>query len=338
MAPGYTEYFAGGLVTTAPDGLAVRRRTVRLAAGRHALRVTAQGGGSGQLFRLRHITGATRAADVAEAVRAARAADDVVLFAYEDATEGQDRTTLALPGNQERLIEAVTRANPRTTVVLNTSSATSMPWLEGTGAVLQMYYPGQEGAAATAAVLFGERDPGGRLTQTFPADDAHHPVAADPRRYPGVDGVQQYSEGVHTGHRWYDAHGVRPLFPFGHGLSYTSFAYEDLDARPARGGLDVSLTVRNTGRRDGIAVPQVYVGPSPDLRLDQPVRALAGYRRLALRAGERRRITVHVSARTLSCWDPVRHDWVPGTGRRTVWAGASSGDLALRTSADVRSV
>ncbi|MGP2440062.1 beta-glucosidase [Streptomyces sp. JW3] len=336
MAPGYTEYFPGGLLTTAPDGLAVRRRTLRLGAGRHRLRITASGGERGQTFRLRHLTGATRAADVTEAVRAARAADDVVLFAYEDATEGQDRTTLALPGGQNRLIEAVTRANPRTTVVLNTSGAVLMPWLAGTGAVLQMYYPGQEGAAATAAVLYGECDPGGRLTQTFPAADDRHPVAGDPRRYPGVAGTEEYREGVHIGHRWYDRHGVRPLFPFGHGLSYTSFAYTGPVARPVRdGGLDVTFTVRNTGDRDGVTVAQVYVGPSPDLALDQPVRALAGYRRLALRAGERRRVTVRAGARTLSCWDVRRHDWVLGTGRRAVWIGTSSADLRLRTSADV---
>lgn len=328
-APGLTEYFAGGLVSVAPDGLAVRRRSLRLTAGTHRLRITAKGGKEGQTFRLRHITGATRAADVAGAVRAARAAHSVVLFAYEDATEGQDRTTLALPGNQERLIEAVTAANPRTTVVLNTSSATAMPWLERTAAVLQMYYPGQEGAAATAAVLFGDRDPGGRLTQTFPVDDDRHPVAGDPLRYPGVSGVQEYTEGVHVGHRWYDARDVAPLFPFGHGLSYTSFAYEDLRARRRGDGLEVSFTVRNTGRRDGIEVAQVYVGPSPDLRLDQAVRVLGGYRRLALRAGERRRVAVRVDARTLSSWDAERHGWVLGTGRRTVWAGASSRDLRL---------
>ncbi|MFB8776071.1 beta-glucosidase family protein [Streptomyces broussonetiae] len=337
MAPGFGEYFMGGLVTAAPDGLTVRRRTLDLAAGPHRLRITAEGGTAGQRFRLRRITGATRAADVDEAVRAARAARQVVLFAYEDATEGQDRTTLALPGNQERLIEAVTAANPRTTVVLNTSSATSMPWLGRTGAVLQMYYPGQEGAAATAAVLFGDRDPGGRLTQTFPADDDHHPTAADPLRYPGVDGVQEYSEGVHIGHRWYDARGVRPLFPFGHGLSYTSFSYGGLTARRDGRGVRVSFTVRNTGRRGGIAVPQVYVGPSPDLELDQPVRVLGGYRRLALAAGERRRVTVRVTERTLSSWDAGRHDWVLGTGRRMVWVGASSADLRLRVSAEVAS-
>ncbi|MFE6281513.1 beta-glucosidase [Streptomyces sp. NPDC057877] len=335
VAPRFGEYFMGGLVTTAPDGLAVRRRTRRLTAGPHRLRITAKGGKDGLLFRLRRITSATRASDVAEAVRAARAARQVVLFAYEDATEGLDRATIALPGNQERLIEAVTAANPRTTVVLNTSSATSMPWLRRTGAVLQMYYPGQEGAAATAAVLFGDRDPGGRLTQTFPADDAHHPTAADPHRYPGVDGVQRYSEGVHVGHRWYDQRGVRPLFPFGHGLSYTSFAYGELAVRREERGVEVSFTVHNTGGRDGIAVPQVYVGPSPELRLDQPVRALGGYRRLAVRAGERRRVTVRVAERTLSSWDPRRHDWVLGTGRRAVWVGASSRDLRLRTSVEI---
>ncbi|MER7179382.1 glycoside hydrolase family 3 N-terminal domain-containing protein [Streptomyces hyaluromycini] len=335
LAAGYGEYFSGGLVAVAPDGLGVRRKTLRLARGAHTLKITADGGDSGLLFRLRRSTGATRAQDVADAVAAARAARHAVLFAYEDATEGLDRTTVALPGHQEELIRAVTAANPRTTVVLNTSSCTSMPWLAETGAVLQMYYPGQEGAAATAAVLFGDSDPGGRLTQSFPADDEHHPVAGDPRRYPGVDGVEEYSEGIHAGYRWYDAQGVRPLFPFGHGLSYTSFAYSDPRARWTRDGLEVTFTVHNTGRRAGTDVPQVYVGPSPDLRLDQAVRVLGGYRRLALRAGERRRVTVRVAARTLSSWDARHHRWTLGTGRRTVWIGASSGDLRLRTGARV---
>ena len=329
VATGLAEYFAGGLVSAAPDGLTVRRKTLDLAAGGHRLEITAKGGSKGQTFRLRRVTGTTRAQDVAEAVEAARAAHDVVLFAYEDATENQDRTTIALPGHQTQLIEAVTAVNPRTTVVLNTSSSTSMPWLKRTAAVLQMYYPGQEGAAATAAVLFGDCDPGGRLTQSFPADDDHHPVAGDPRRYPGVNGVEEYSEGVHVGYRWYETEGVRPLFPFGHGLSYTSFAYEELSVERTGDGLDVVFTVRNTGRRDGVDIPQVYVGPSPDLRVDQAVRALGGYQRLALKAGESRRVTVRVDERTLSSWDPRRHGWALGTGRRTVWVGASAGDPRL---------
>ncbi|WP_328869864.1 glycoside hydrolase family 3 C-terminal domain-containing protein [Streptomyces sp. NBC_00287] len=335
LVPGWGEYFMGGYVTTAADGMSVRRKTLTLTKGAHKLEITAQGGDTGQEFRLRRITSATRAGVVAEAVRAARAARQVVLFAYEDATEGQDRTTIDLPGHQAALIEAVTAVNLRTTVVLNTSSATSMPWLERTGAVLQMYYPGQEGAAATAAVLFGECDPGGRLTQTFPVDDDHHPVAGDPRRYPGVDGTEVYSEGIHAGYRWYDAEDERPLFPFGHGLSYTFFDYGEVSAHWHRHGLDVRFTVRNAGRRAGIAVPQVYVGPSPELELDQAAQVLGGYRRLSLKAGERRRVTVRVAARTLSSWDPDRHDWMLGTGRRSVWVGASAGDLRLRTSVEV---
>ncbi|MFJ2399711.1 beta-glucosidase [Streptomyces xanthochromogenes] len=329
-APGLGELFAGGLVSTAPDGLAVRRSSpLRLAAGDHRLVITAKGRDRGQLFRLRRTTGTTRAADVAEAVRAARAADSVVLFAYEDATEGADRTGLALPGHQNELIEAVAAANSRTTVVLNTSSCTTMPWLSRVGAVLQMYYPGQEGAEATAAVLFGDCDPGGRLTQTFPAAEDRHPMAGDPRRYPGVDGTEEYSEGVHLGYRWYEAEGVAPLFPFGHGLSYTSFAYTDLSVRPDGNGLAVRFTVRNTGARTGITVAQVYLGPSPDLRLDQPRRALAGYRRLRLEPGRAQEVTVNISRRSLSSWDGNRHGWVLGTGTREVGVGVSAGEVRL---------
>ncbi|MFJ3905608.1 beta-glucosidase [Streptomyces sp. NPDC090025] len=336
---GVAEYFAGGLLGRAPDGLALRRADRRLSAGAHRLTVTARAGTGRLRFRLRATDGTTRAADTAAAVAAARAAHDVVLFAYEDATEGRDRTGLALPDGQEALISAVTAANPRTTVVLNTSSATTMPWLERTGAVLQMYYPGQEGGRATAAVLFGDADPGGRLTQTFPRTEDAHPTAGDPRRYPGQGGVEEYSEGVHIGHRWYDMRGVEPLFPFGHGLSYTTFRYADLTAVPAADGLHVTFTVVNTGPRTGIEVAQVYVGPSPDLTalgVDQPVRALAGYRRLELAPGERRRVTVPVAARTLSSWDPARHTWVLGTGPREVRVGASSRALPLRTVARVR--
>ncbi|MGW8726911.1 glycoside hydrolase family 3 C-terminal domain-containing protein [Streptomyces sp. NPDC055808] len=329
-APGLGEFFSGGLVGTAPDGLAVRRsKPLRLTAGAHRLAITAKGRDQGQVFRLRRTTGATRAADVAEAVRVARAAAGVVVFAYEDATEGADRTGLALPGHQNELIEAVAAANPRTAVVLNTSSCTTMPWLDGVGAVLQMYYPGQEGAEATAAVLFGDCDPGGRLTQTFPVSEDRHPMAGNPRRYPGVDGTEEYSEGIHLGYRWYEAEGVAPLFPFGHGLSYTTFAYTDLSVRPDGDGLAVRFTVRNTGARTGITVAQVYLGPSPDLRLDQARRALAGYRRLRLEPGRAQEVTVRISRRSLSSWDSGRHAWVLGTGTREVSVGVSAGEPRL---------
>ncbi|CDR16840.1 beta-glucosidase family protein [Streptomyces iranensis] len=334
--PGLGEYFTGGFVSAAPDGLAVRRAAVGLTAGKHRLKVTAKGGGKGLTFRLRRATSATRAADVAGAVRAARAAHSVVLFGYEDATEGRDRATIALPGHQNALIAAVAEANPRTTVVLNTSSCTSMPWLEHTGAVLQMYYPGQEGAAATTALLFGDANPGGRLTQSFPVSDDRHPMAGDPLRYPGVNGREEYSEGVQVGYRWYDAERVRPLFPFGHGLSYTTFAYTGLRLRRRGSGLEAVFTVRNTGRRAGAEVAQVYVGPSPDLPLDQAERSLAGFRRIHLRPGQAREVTVRVAGRVLSSWDSERHGWVLGTGRRTVEVGSSSRDRRLRGHIEVR--
>ncbi|MEV8533323.1 glycoside hydrolase family 3 C-terminal domain-containing protein [Streptomyces sp. NPDC051211] len=337
VRPGATDPSAGSLLATAPDGLTVRRRTLALKAGPHRLALTARGGTRGQRFRLRHTTRATRAADLAEAVKAAKAARSVVLFAYEDATEGTDRTTLGLPGGQPQLIEAVTAANPHTTVVLNTSAGTTMPWLARTGAVLQMYYPGQEGAGATADILFGHADPGGRLTQTFPADEHAHPVAGDPLRYPGVGGRREHTEGIHVGHRWYDEQRVTPLFPFGHGLSYTTWRYEQLAVRPQDGGLRVEFTLRNTGRRKGTEVAQVYLGPSPDLKLDQAVRALAGYRRLSLAPGQAQRITVDIDRRALSSWDPAKHAWVLGSGRREVFVGRSSRELLLRAKTVVRS-
>ncbi|MFD3544480.1 beta-glucosidase [Streptomyces sp. NPDC058655] len=334
---GVAEHPAGGLLAAAPDGLTVRRRTLTLKAGAHRLSVSSPTGAQDRRFRLRHATRATRAADLAEAVKTARAARSVVLFAHEDATGGGDRTSLGLPGGQERLIEAVAAANPRTTVVLNTPSGTTMPWLSRTGAVLQMYYPGQEGAGATADVLFGDVDPGGRLTQTFPVHEEATPVGGDPRRYPGVGGRLEYAEGVHVGHRWYDAQRAAPLFPFGHGLSYTSWQYETLTVRPEHGGLTVEFTVRNTGRRKGTEVAQVYVGPSPELRLDQPVRALAGYRRLTLAPGAAQRVTVTVDPRALSSWDPAVRAWVLGAGRREVFVGRSSRELPLRAKAVVAS-
>ncbi|MER5929180.1 glycoside hydrolase family 3 C-terminal domain-containing protein [Streptomyces sp. NPDC002054] len=337
LFPGPAQPGAGGLLGTAPDGLTVRRHTLALKAGPHRLAVTARGGAGGRRFRLRHTTKATRAADLAEAVRAAKASRSVVLFAHEDAAEGTDRAGLGLPGGQPQLIEAVAAANPRTTVVLHTSSATTMPWLAGTGAVLQMYHPGQEGAGATADLLFGDAEPGGRLTQTFPADERAHPAGGDPLRYPGVGGREEYTEGIQVGHRWYDVQRVAPLFPFGHGLSYTTWQYEQPAVRPEGGGLRVEFTVRNTGRRRGTEVAQVYLGPSPDLKLAQAVRALAGYRRLTLAPGEARRVTVDIDRRTLSSWDPGRHAWVLGTGRREVFVGRSSRELPLRTKTVVRS-
>jgi beta-glucosidase len=259
-----------------------------------------------------------------------------VVFAYDEGTEGTDRSSLALPGHQDELITAVTKANPRTVVVLNTGSSVTMPWLGGTAAVLDMYYPGQEGAEATARLLFGDVDPSGKLTQTFPASEARTPVAGDPKRYPGVDLQEYYSEGIYVGYRWYDKEKVRPLFPFGHGLSYTTFTYSGLTVRPGRNGLEATFTVTNTGRRTGQEVAQLYVGAAPGVSQPQAVRSLAGYQKISLRPGESRRVRIDVNERQLSYWNSTTHRWTVGTGRRTVSVGSSSADLRLNTRVQIK--
>jgi beta-glucosidase len=271
------------------------------------------------------------------AVAAARAAQTAVVFVHDDGTEGADRTTLSLPGGQDELIAAVAAANPRTVVVLNTGAAITMPWLDRTAAVLDMWYPGQAGAEATTALLFGDVNPSGKLTQTFPADESKHPVAGNPLRYPGVDGRQEYSEGIHVGYRWYDQQDVQPLFPFGHGLSYTTFTYSKLSvAQVTDRSVDVTFTVRNSGTRAGKEVAQVYLGPSPNVKLPQAEKSLAGYTKVQLAAGESRTVTVRVDVRQLSHWDAAGDVWKVGTGRRGVAVGTSSASLPLQGSVVVR--
>ena len=158
--------------------------------------------------------------EIAQAVVLAKKAKTVVIFAGDDATEGKDRASLSLPGSQDALIAAISAVNPRTIVVLSTGSCITMPWLAKAAAVLETWYPGQEGAEAIAALLTGEAEPGGRLPITFPKRLADSPTA-DPARYPGVNGKAHYSEGIFVGYRHYDKQRIAPLFPFGHGLGYT---------------------------------------------------------------------------------------------------------------------
>ncbi|MET9291091.1 glycoside hydrolase family 3 C-terminal domain-containing protein [Streptomyces sp. NPDC003077] len=274
-------------------------------------------------------------ANIQRAVEAAKSARTAIVFAYDDGAEGFDRTSLSLPGTQDKLISAVAKANPRTVVVLNTGASVLMPWLADTAAVLDMWYPGQAGAEATTALLYGDANPGGKLTQSFPAREDQHAVAGDPKRYPGVDNQQDYSEGIYVGYRWYDQQGERPLFPFGHGLSYTTFGYGDVSAeRAADGGLTVRATVTNTGKRAGHEVVQVYLGASPDVSAPQAKKKLAGYTKVKLAPGESKRVTVTVDARQLQYWDTASHAWRTGTGERTVQVGSSSADL--RGTATVR--
>jgi beta-glucosidase len=182
-------------------------------------------------------------------------------------------------------------------------------------------------------VLFGDADPGGRLPATFPASEADEPTAGDPEKYPGVAETVTYKEGVLVGYRWFDAHGLRPAYPFGFGRSYTTFAFDRLRVATAGDGLTVTADVTNTGARDGVAVPQLYVGlPSPGPGVVQPPRQLRGYTKVALRPAERRRVSFTLDDRALSYWDTAAGGWRVAPGCYGVAVGSSSRDLPLRGS------
>jgi beta-glucosidase len=239
---------------------------------------------------------------------------------------------------QDQLVDAVASANPNTVVVLNTGDPVQMPWLAKVRSVVEMWYPGQEGGTATANVLLGRASVGGKLPISFPASAQDTPFGGHPERDPSLIGTIQWSEGLFMGYRWYDQQNIAPLFPFGHGLSYTKFRYSDLSVHGTHdGGLDVRFKVGNVGRATGDEVPQVYLGPSPSVPagVQQAVRKLVQFDRVTLRPGEQRRLTLHVDARELSYWSTAQQRWIRGTGRRDVYLGSSSRDIREHASAHV---
>jgi beta-glucosidase len=310
-----------------------------------------------------------QAQSIAKAVTAAKAARKVIVFAYDEGTEGSDRggsnqsLGLQLPGYQDSLIAAVAAANPNTVVVLNTGDPVLMPWAPSVKSILEMWYPGQEGGPATADVLLGKADPGGKLPVSFPPDGTHFPsydpgctdtsVTGNCPLYPGTAGPSPFLPGATTsyrtitgmavngifeGYRWYDEHSITPLFPFGYGLSYTKFAYSKLSAYPSNdGGITVSFRIQNTGSVSGSDVPQVYVGPSSQLpaSIQQAVHRLVQFQRVDLAPGQFEDLTLHVSPHWLSSWSSATQQWALGTGPRTVYVGSSSRDLPLTATVTV---
>ena len=329
------------------DGLANSFAHVNLTAGPHTISVTAapipafppfiQASSGPVQIRLAWITPQQRQANLAAAAAAAKQARTAVVFAYMEGTEGVDQPTLALPDGQDQLIEAVARANPRTVVVLNSGYPVLMPWVGDVRAVLDMWYPGQEGGLATADLLVGAAVPGGKLPVTFPAKESDAPTATSPLRYPGVDGQEFYSEGIFVGYRWYDQNRITPLFPFGYGLSYTTFSYRALQV--LGGGKEgiprVRFTLTNTGSRTGTEVAQVYVGRLPT-SLPTPVKQLAGVARVTLRPGESRTVTVSLDRQSLSYWDSQADRWVTPGGKVSVLVGSSSRTIQLRGTLSIR--
>lgn len=272
---------------------------------------------------------------LARAVAAARKADVAIVFAGEQLGEGYDKMSFPLPGDQNRLIEAVAAANPRTVVVLHTSTAVAMPWIDRVAAVIEAWYPGEEAGASIAAVLFGDVNPSGRLPVTFPRD-AHQGPATHWWEYPGNGRSVVYGEGVLVGYRWYDARGEKPLFPFGHGLSYTTFAYSDLKVSGAADGRSVSIRVRNTGRRAGAEVVQLYVGlPTA---ADDPPRQLKGFVKVPLRPGEQRTVSLPLPDAALRAFDADSGRWRLFPGTYAVMIGASSRDIRERASFELTGV
>lgn len=270
---------------------------------------------------------------VAEAVRAAREADVAVLFAglpdrYE--SEGYDRTTLAMPANQVELIDAVAAAQPRTVVVLMNGAPVTMPWAGDVTAILEMYLAGDGAGEAAVSLLYGRANPSGKLAETFPLKLEDNPSYLN---FPGENDRTEYREGVFVGYRYYDAKGMEVLFPFGYGLSYTTFAYSDLelgtDAFAEGEELSVALTVTNTGERAGEEVVQLYVAP-PIGQRRRPVRELKRFTKVALEPGESARVEFSLDARALSYYEPILHEFCAESGAYGIEVGASSRDIRLQ--------
>jgi beta-glucosidase len=278
--------------------------------------------------------------DANAAAQAARAADVAIVVAGDRYAEGADRSCLTLEcpnvfGDQDGLIAKVAGANRRTIVVLESGGPDLTPWRGSVAALLEAWYPGGNGGTAIARVLFGDADPAGRLPVTFPADPGQIQTAGDSARYPGdLAGLEtRYSEGVFVGYRWYDAHRLEPAYPFGHGLSYTSFSLSRLRVSPAPGGAPgarVVVTVKNTGRRTGVVVPQLYLSLPGAPGVSQPPVQLRGFRRLSLRRGKSARIAFTLDERAFSHWSTEAGGWRVAPGCAGVLVGTSSRDLPLR--------
>ncbi len=275
--------------------------------------------------------------DPAAAAAAAKDADVVIVFANQWASEAMD-VSLTLEDNQDALIAAVAAANPHTVVVLQTGDPVLMPWLSQVGAVVEAWYPGANGGETIARVLYGEVNPSGRLPITFPAsvEQLPHPVLPGSDQLVGgsQDAVKpfeiDYTEGSDVGYRWYARTGAAPLFPFGHGLSYTTFAYDHLSVK---GGstLTVSFRVKNTGRTAGIDTPQVYLSAEPD----RTQQRLIGWSRVDLKPGEARTVTVTADRRLLADWDEAAHGWKVDAGAYKLFVGPDAATQTLTGEAKV---
>lgn len=308
------------------------RRSIELTAGPHEIEISTSADSSNApvQVRLNWYTPEQRKADHEAAIASAKSAKIAMVFLW-----ARLEPVFGLPGEQNELVEQIAAVNPNTIVVLNTSQPVALPWVNKVKAVLEMWWPGDEGGWSTANLLLGKSSPAGRLPVTwaksledYAATDPKHPE----RSKKGVDHRTTYSEGVNVGYRWFDEEKIDPLFAFGHGLSYTSFAYSGLKvAKAADGGLDVHVTVKNTGAMDSDEVPQVYLGAPSEIPagVQFPVRTLVGFERESIPAGASKDVTIHMAPRQLEYWSTQEGKWLRPTGERTLSVGASCRDLRV---------
>ncbi len=283
----------------------------------------------------------TPGTDAAEAAAAARSAQVAIVFVHQHLMESADASSLELPGNQDQLVEAVAAANPNAIVVLETGGPVTMPWMDRVGAILEAWYPGIRGGQAIGNLLFGTANPSGKLAVTFPRDAAQlpHPLIQSPpeglKPYPGFGEAPpppfdvDYTEGLKVGYKWFDAEHKTPLFPFGFGLSYSTFQYEYMEATVHAHHLIVTFRVRNTSPRAGTEISEVYLGFPRGA--GEPPKRLVGWARFQLEAGQTRSVKVSVKPLYLSIFDTRSSKWRVYPGNYRVYVGSSSEDLPLST-------
>ena len=278
-----------------------------------------------------------------EADEIARKSDVAIVVVRDYNSEHADRPSLTLPNEQDLLVQTVVAANPRTIVVVASGGPVLMPWLDQVPAVLESWYGGQEIGNAVADVLFGDVTPSGKLPVTFPRSDHDTPVSS-PEQYSRTKLVAHFSEGLCVGYRGYDQLGIEPLFPFGYGLSYTSFAYTGLHVEPEMSDgvrpVHVSFVISNTGAWSGAEIAQVYLGLS--VSTDEPPKRLVGWARVELEPGKMKAVSVtldpNATSRPLSYWNGNTKNWEIASGDYQVYVGASSRDIRLTGTMRVRSV
>jgi len=301
----------------------------------------ATGGGSGSVNcpyvvtpydGIRNRTGASinvtyyDGAILSKAAALAKSVDIAIVFGHAWSTEGSDRANIDLDNNETDIVNAVVNANQNNVVVLHAVGAVLMPWSQQARAILHAFVPGQEMGHAIADILFGDFNPSGKLPITLPRSLTDIPTNTI-REYPGINGQIYYDEKLEIGYRWYDAHNVQPLFPFGHGLSFTTYSYGAITISGSinSGGIKVSLTITNSGKVAGTETAQLYLH-FPD-SAGEPPQILAGISRVSLTAGESATAVFLLNARSVSTWSVATSSWVQTKGEFEVSVGSSSRDF-----------